>query len=809
MLKNHVNIFARNLLKHKSRSAISIVGLSVGIACSIVVVLYLEHENGYNLNHKNSERLYRVIRGTQTGDGVRYWERTSGGLGPVLQNDYPEVEQAVRIFPRKVWIKYGERIFRQRLCLADKNILDTFTFPLTLGVKDEVFKHQHSILITQELSEKLFSGEDPIGKSVTIEENIMGGDYTVVGVLKNMPAKATLKFDILSTTVTAPELWGGWRSEGYRYVETYVLLRKEHDPKQFESKLSDIILLHMGSSVYKNNRYYLQPLKRIHLYSNQDYGIQTGGDVKDLRASVFIAGLVLLIVGFNFVNLATASAMGRVQEIGIRKTVGALRRQLIGQFLSESLLISFAALIIAFGIVQLIFPAFSAFMNLETTLPIDSLRVAVSILGIALSIGILAGIYPAFVLSAFQPVTILKGTLRAGPQFLLLRKILIVAQFAISAFLMLATVVVHSQWEYMKERKLGFDKMHVIELPIFFVASDTEQWNRGSKLKASYNVVKQAFLRHPSVLKAATSRFSLGQYSSFEAFYPEGATDVEMPMHLMAVDEDFLDFFGLELVAGSNFTRPYAELSRWEKDERNIPERFIVNERLVNQLGWTDPIGKKLEWKKNRRGAVVGVIRDFHFESLHGEILPLVLVAELRNMKFLYLKVARSNFTDALAFVEDTWKQILADRPFTFSFLDEKLERLYREEQRLSQFLGTFAVLGILLACSGLFGLATFIVEQRTREMAIRRTVGASVWNSIWFLIKDFLILVLVADLIISPISYVVLDQWLQNFAYRIDLGISPFLSIAILTAAIAMASVGFQSLRAARVNVVDSLRYS
>lgn len=815
MFKNYLIVAIRNLFRHKIYTAITILSLAVSMACCILVMLYVDRELGYNLNHKNGERLYRIIRETQTGGQSTFSERTSGGLKSVLQNDYPEVEQAVRMIFRNGWVQYGDNAFQHTFCLADKNILDVFDFPLVQGDPISVFQESQAVLITQELAHKLFGSEDPIGKIIKVEEGIMGYDYKVAGILKDIPEKSLLKFDILSTTVevTWPEIWVNWMPTGYRHVQNYVLLKEESDADQFEAKLADIILHRMGKTVYANNRYHLQPLNRIYLYSNRDYGIKNSqyGDIQTLYLFGLISGFILLIGCANFINMTTARVSGRAREVGMRKVVGAHRRQLIGQFLGESILLSCLALIVALGIVQLTLAEFNTFVSRQIVFHLANIPIALSILGFTFFVAMLAGCYPAFISSAFQPVAVLRGASRSGPKSIWLRKGLVTGQFAISIFLIIATFVVYNQRMFLRDKNLGFNREEIVELPIFSMADNTS--SGGWELKENYNQVKGAFLQHFNVLKATTSRYGLGRYASLMAFQTEDEN--EWSMHLIGVDEDFLDFYGIELVSGKNFTRLHAETTNTERRDQNLEEQFILNETAIKQLGWTDPIGKRFIWHVGgtffpngyRSGTVIGVAKDFHYQPLHKKIGPLVLVTELRGLQRLSLKINTSNLPETLASLETLWKQFLPNRPFTFSFLDDKLDQLYRAETKLGQLFSIFALLAVFIACLGLFGLATFLGQQRIKEIGIRKVLGASVPSIVSLFSKEFARLVILASLFAWPVSYYVMDRWLQNFAYRINIEIWIFIVVGILTLIIALATVSYQALKAAIANPVDALR--
>ena len=826
MLKNYLKIMLRNLINHRFYSALNIIGLAIGLACCILIGLYIDYELGFDQHQRNRDQIYRVIRETKTVDQAAFSERTLGGLVEVLNQDiYPEISEALRIHRwQRTIIADNKRIYKQAFCLTDENVLQVFDFPLIQGDPETVLSEPGSVLITQRLAHKLFGTENPIGKTILIEEDDKDYAHHVTGVLKNMPEQTAIRFDILSATKNGrwEEKWMAWKPRGGRPVESYILLKEGYDANQLEGKLSDLIPKYMGEAVANNIQYHLQPLNRIHLYSNHDYGIKIEnrgtpetskphGDIQNVYLFSLLAIFILVIACVNFINLTTARAIGRRREVGLRKVVGANRLQLITQFLGESIFFACMALILALVLVELALPTFNSFFDRAITLNVNTTQLLLSLFGLIFIVGILAGSYPAFVLSTFRPVSMLRGK-SATNVSTRLRKSLVVGQFALAILLMVVTWGVYSQQKFLRNKNLGFDREQIIEVPIFEAANSNQMINP-TLFKSQYNAIKQAFTTHPNILKATTTRGPVGEGATVETFHPEGKSTYSMDV--IIVDEDFLDFYGIKCVSGRNFTRSYAETTNPQRLREKLDEQFILNETAVEQLGWTNPIGKRFAWKVGgtfypdglRSGTVVGVVKDFHYKPLDEKIGRLVLVAEFHEARLLYLEVKSKDLSQTLAFVQKVWERYIPNRPFTFSFLDENLDRIYKNERKLSYIFGFFSTLGILIACLGLLGLATLSAQYRTKEIGIRKVLGASVSNIVMLLSSDFAKLVALANLLAWPIGYYALWQWLQNYAYRIDLGFEFFMLSGILAFLIAMITVSFQTMKAARSNPVDALR--
>ena len=798
MFKNYLTVALRNLLRHKGYSLINVLGLSIGITCWILIFLYIQYEFSYDRHHEKTDHIYRILREIHMPGADPYFiGRTPGILAPALQGEFPEIEQAVRVFPRSAWTRYKKKGFNQSVCLVEPNFLDVFTLPFVRGDSETAFRNPDAILLTEDLAQKYFGSENPLGKVVTIEDRLLGGDYTVTGVLRNIPQNSHFRFDSLIIRVGSyPTLLKNWQEwhpnpNAYRRVLTYLLLREDADPVALERKLPDFLKTHLGEEIVNQVTYHVQPLTDIYLHTrNVEYDGVTYGDINTVYIFSSIAVFILLIACINFMNLATARSATRAREVGMRKVVGAHRTQLIRQLLSESTFMAFIALLIAIALVELVLPSFNAFTGKPLALNAKGNGpMLLGLLGVACLVGLLAGSYPALFLSAFRPAEVLKGTFKPGTGSSRFRNALVVFQFALSIVLIVGTLIIRSQLDYIRNRKLGFDKDQIITMNLFRQDYD---------LIPRYKAVKQAFLQHPNVLKASVSLSLPGIWTGITTLRVEGVAE-DYRFLKIDIDEDFLDTFNLELLSGRNVPQDFSEDAR---------VGFILNETAVKQLGWKHPIGKELEWVgMKRKVAVIGVVKDFHIDSLHEKIGPLALDKWPPFFRYLSLKIRPENIAETLASVEATWKKFLPNRPFQFRFLDKSIDNMYREEMRQNQIFQVFSLLAIFVACLGIFGLAAFTTEQRTKEIGIRKVLGASVTNLVILLSREFVKPVFIANLVAWPVVFYAMDRWLQDFAYRIDLDVLPFLLGGVLALAIAFSTVGYQAFKAARTNPVDSLR--
>ena len=826
MFRSYLIATIRTLLKNRGLTAINILGLAIGMASVILIALYIQYEFSYDRHHVNATRIYRVFRTVSMENTTSVNSRASGALAPSLKRDFPEVQEAIRTQLLTSWVKTDKHFFQQDMCVADREIFNVFTIPFVTGDPGTALTQPGSMVLTESMARKFFQNQNPIGKALQVDHEQLSGTvtYFVTGIVRDFPPSSTFYFDCLTATPRGAlaDMWSKWQPTGaFRPFFTYLLLPEGYDHRALEQKLPDLITRYMGDEVRQTTRYIVQPLTRVYLYTHPDLGLQFRdyGNIKQVYAFGLVAGFILVLACVNFMNLSTARSSTRAREVGLRKVVGASRQQLIGQFLGESLLVALAAMIVALVVVELVLPWFNGFMQRDLVLhSSENLWWLVGLIGFGLAVGVIAGSYPAFVLSSFLPTQVMKGDWIPGSKHIGLRKALVVFQFAISIAFITGTVVVQEQLAYIQNKDLGFDKELIVGIPIFIYS---RQLHHGGPedLRRRIPTVKQVFMAHLNILKATATRFPQGGSHLTDTFRAEGS-DADWQMGLFDIDRDFLDFFNIELAAGRLAPEPpklpetiksFEEWQEYEKKVRAYHEKgrpFILNETAAQHLGWDDPIGKRFKEKNGPEGYVIGVMKDFHVQTLHNAIRPVVFRVFTGGAKHLYLKLGTQNMQETLAFIEKTWHQFLPQIPFTFSFLNEDLTRVrYQNEIRTGNALTVFSGLTIFVACLGLLGLISFRAEQKTKEIGIRKVLGASVFSIFNLLAKEFVKLVIVACVIASPIAYLFAGRWLQDFAYRIDLHPVYFLIGGVLALLLALTTMTYQALKAARTNPVDALR--
>ena len=754
----------------------------------ILILLYVQYEFSYDRYHENVEHIYRVVN--ESSDAL-----TPAPLASALLNDFPSIISAARIkhFEDMLISYRNKRFYEERFFFANPSIFDVFTFPFIKGNSKTALQTPYSMVITQGMAEKYFGDDDPIGKIITYDNKY---DFTITGVLENVPHNSHFKFDFLASFVTANHLfpnagldkWNYWSS-----TYTYVLLKKDYPPTELEQQFPDFVIKYLGKGWVESfqTRLHLQPLKRIHLHSHLWGEIEPNSDIKYIYLFSAIAFFILLIACINYMNLSTARYTNRAKEVGMRKVLGAYRVQLTKQFLCESVFLSFIALLLAVVLVELSLPSFCSLIDRKLVVNYyDNWLLLLCLIGIALFVGIASGSYPAFYLSAFQPLSVLRKTLITGLAHSKLRKILVVLQFVISVVLIIATIIIYGQLNYIRNKKLGFNKERVVVLPI-----------RDNYLRQKIEFIKNDLRQNTEILGVTASSYLPGDINWITSFWWEGQQDDEdNTMAFNYVDYDFIQTFEIKLVEGRDFSKDFIT------DQTTA---FILNEAAVKKTGWDSPIGKRLmRFYPVVQGSVIGVIKDFHLQSLHKKIKPLILHIGPVSYQYLSVKIHSNNIHSTLEFMKKKWKEFSPNRPFEYFFLDDYSKKLYKAEEKLSHIFGSFTFLAIFIACLGLFGLASFATEKRTKEIGIRKVLGASISNIVIMLIKEFIVLIIIASVIAYPIAHYVINKWLQNFAYRINVGLATFLVSVVIALIITLITVGSQAVRAARANPVDSLRY-
>lgn len=801
MFKNYLKIALRNILKHKGYSYINITGLAIGMTCCLLIMLYVNQELSYDRFHENADGIYRVALEVNGPEGKEYWAQSMFPLAPAFKKDYPEVEEIARIFYWRddSFVKTGNKeFFEKRFVFADSELFDIFTFPVIKGKRTNLLDDKGSIVITRSMAEKYFGENDPIGKIIRYDNRF---DFKVSAVIEDIPVNSHFHFD-LAASISAvtkeligfpPDQWGGAFG-----TYTYARLPENMPPTELEDKARGFVGRHGGEGAGKRYRPIFQSLKDIHLHSFMDDEIETNNSVSNLIVISLIGLFILCIAGINFVNLSTARAARRTREVGIRKSLGALRSQLMRQYIGESVIFSLFALAFSLVMAELALPYFSALVGKTIAFSFAAdIGALLIVTAMAVVVGILSGIYPALFLSGKKIAVVLKGKNgsekhKRGP--VTLRKILVTLQFSISIILIIGTMVVLDQLAFFQRADLGFKKDYTVMIPLL-----DEDVNK------KIETVKQAFEGLPGVLGVtACFRTPIGDSNLGTGAYPPGKnSDGRVDVNLNFVEPGFIPQFGLRLIAGRNFS---------EKYPTDKTDAFVINETAAKRMGFASPadaLGKEVRTGYYRRkGIVIGVTADFHIASLYENIEPLIMMYGLKEFSNLAVKIKPGNTRETISRLKDTFVTFSQTYPFQFSFLDDYINKLYAAEEQTSKIIGTFAAIAIFIACMGLFGMASFTAEQRRKEIGVRKVLGASVRGIVVLMSKEFTRWVLLANLIAWPTAYLVMNHWLQNFAYHTTLNIPVFVFAAFLALAIAWLTVGYQSVKAATANPVKALRY-
>ena len=787
MFYNFLTVAIRNAMRHKFYAFISLSSLAIGLTCAVLIMLSIRYEMSYDAFRPYADRVYRIMRKDVNARGQLEWRGAlPSEIAVHLRDEYPEVEAVVQFRRITSWFRTEDRLFQQRLCPVDGDVVDFFGLDIIRGDAAALKRRDASIVLTQGVAQKLYGNADPIGRAVEVQRETYQQVFTVVAVMKDRPTNTRLEFD--SVTFFASDNWA------IRAAPIYIRLRPDADVEALEHALAARF-----SFASQGATYHLQALPRIHLYSRIDLEGFTGDsgmpyrDVRDLYPLSVLGVGILLIACINFMNLATARSAIRAREIGLRKVVGARRQHIMGQFLCESVLFTGVALPVSFGLTVLLLPQFSGLMGQPLVFNISDH--VLWIVCIALVTALISGSYPAFYLSAQQPVNVLKGLRDRLPRDFWLRKGLVVVQFAVSAILIAGTLVVYQQMDLVHGKYLGFDRDQIVVVKIF--GPDAEQIH----LNDQYNAVKQRFLQHPNIVAAGTSLDLPGHSWPSRRF----ASDIERPdreveVRVFRANENFLACYNIPMLAGRNFSQSYAE--QVTEDVMQV----VINETAVKRFGWSNPLGGMLMIGE-KSAQVIGVMGDFHVRSLREPLGPVVLSAAGVGLKYLHLKIKPDRIRETMAFVEETWTHFIPTRPFEYFFIDEYIDSKYRREQRQGRIFTRSAIVAVVLACLGLAGLAAFAAEQRTREIGIRKVLGASASHLMVLIIRDFAKLAVFASVIACPVGYFLMRDWLQNFAYRVDLGFFPFVVSAVGVVVATILVVGYQVYKAASANPAEVLR--
>lgn len=792
------------MLRTKSLSFINVFGLSVGLTTCMLIMLYVGDEMSYDRHFKDGDRVFRIAAEV---NGEK-WVAQAAPMAATLVEDFPEVEQVARLlrFPglERMLLRDNQthkQFFETNGYYVDSTFFDILNGELMYGDPETALAEPNSIVISEQVANKFFGGGNPIGKVLEVGLSFGEFNYTVKGVLKDSPNKSHIPANLLLSMNNSDV--GGWvkRQKGWgtnSIFHTYVKLKKGTDPAVFESKLDDFFQRH-GADEFEaagfKKTLFIQPLHDIYLHSNFGFEVATNGNIKYLYIFTSIAGFLLLIACINFMNLSTARSEKRAKEVGMRKVIGANKSSLIGQFFTEAVLMSVLALLLSLILIQLSLPAFNQLTNKQLSL-LQLPNMLIWLTTLTLITGLLAGVYPAFFLSSFKPVVVLKGKLKNSTSATVIRKGLVVFQFSISIVLILGALTINQQMRYLSHQNLGFDKSQKIILPLFTSES-------GKNAAA----VKNALSSNSQVIAAAIGDSYPGIESLFSMlFYAEGKQkDDNVDIQTTFIQEDYLKTLGISLLAGREFSREFKADS----------SALILNEEAVSQLGYTveNAVGKPVYYEvdaKKYTMRIIGVVKDYHHQSLHQKIKPLALTTSPffgGPTGFIIVHTNSNDYSELTASFQKIWSEFNPNSPFSYSFLDQDFQRNYEKEGRTSQLIQYFTVIAVIVACMGLFGLAAFTAERRTKEIGIRKVLGATISQIVAMLSADFMRLIIVAVFIASPVAYFIMQEWLEGFAYHIDISWWLFLIAALAAIAVALLTVSFQAVRSATSNPVKSLR--
>lgn len=811
MLKNHLKLAYRNTVKHKGYSAINICGLAIGIACCILIFLFVQSEFNFDQFHEKKDRIYRIVVDRQYPNRIANYAAVQPAVAQRMADDFPEVEQATRLLSitnsnRSVLVKFEDKWFDERQILfADPNFFDVFTFSLTKGNSSTALSKPNSVIITTLTAEKYFGEENPLGKTFTIGNR---GDYTVTGILEKVPYNSHFQFDFLASLVTLDisqnlSAGAGWLGFGHY---TYVLVKENTDPRSLEAKFPKMVKTNLGPIIEKiigvkydeylasGNlyKYMLKPLTDIHLYSHREQELGINGDISYVYMFSTLAFIVLFLACINFMNLATARSIVRSKEVGIRKVLGSQRILLIQQFMTESLLQSWIAVSLGLLLAVSLLPQFNTLTGKSLLLDdLLTINFGLSILALIIVVGLFSGTYPAIYLSSFKPATILKGSFANSMKGHNLMDGLVVVQFLISTVLIAGAVVVFKQLQFMQQKELGFDKDHVIII------------EKVDLLGERLETFKKDIINHSGIVSSSSLSNVPGRpFGSGASFTVQGIIENrELRSAALKAEEGFIETLSLDLISGRGFSSEIASDSM----------AVILNESAKKAFGGINPIGQTLNWAVDDKKiyTVVGVIKDFHFESLRDNFRPLIIFAPggfVGNVNLLAIRVDTNDFGSIINSLETTWQKFAHEYPFSYYFLDDKINSLYHNENRTARLFGIFSGLAIMLACLGLFSLAAFIMEKRTKEIAIRKVLGASISNLLILVMNKFTKLVLIAIILGTPVAYFGMNKWLDDFAFRTELSAWIFIIIGLLLLTITFLTISYHAIKAARSNPVNSL---
>ncbi|MCF8228213.1 MAG: ABC transporter permease [Bacteroidales bacterium] len=786
MIKNYIKTALRNFSRNIMFSLINLVGLAVGLTASIFIFLYVFNEFNHDRFHENSDRIYRTNVIFRQQNSQSMGGTSTAAMGPDLLAEFPEIENMLRFsHPQSAFLAHeGKTHELRQLSYADSSFFDVFTFKLIKGNEKNVLNEPYSLVLSESLAKQIFGDDDPVGEVLRLNNK---HGFVVRGIVEDAPSNSTLQYDALasfSTLYTYDDIYLSWDG-GYAYT-TYILLRENSELSSVYEKLPPFLEKHINHKYKKIGvelDMYFEALEDIHLFTKAD---GEGSNVAGLITFSAIALMILLIACVNFMNLSTARSAKRSREVGIRKVLGGTRRSLRWQFLTEALIMSFASAVLAMMLVELFLPSFNNIVGKNLSLySSDNLVLLLGLFLLVILVGILSGSYPAFYLSSVKPVKVLKGGWFSPSGKTLFRNVLVVFQFCITTVLIISTIVIYRQLNHLNKTDLGYEKESIVYFPLL-----------GDHAKESVEVLKNELKAFPFVYAAGATSAMPGWNFTRNGYFPEGYEEPVM-INVLDVDEDFLETMDIEIAKGEGFS----DVSSLDDDQ------YLVNQAFVKEFGWKEPIGKEIE--RNGKHKVIGVVKDFYFAPLYIEVLPLIITNEpWQGFEYLALRMNMNDLQNSLSKIEEKWKSLVPGEPFVYEFMDSWIKKVYQRERNFGKLFLYFSILAILIACLGLLGLAAFMVEQRTREIGIRKVFGASSGNVVRLLSWDFSKLVIISNVIAWPVAWYIMQNWLERFAIRIPLSLWIFLFAGLLAFVLAFITVSYQSLRAANTNPAEVVKY-
>ena len=778
MIKNYLKIALRNIRKHKRYSFINIISLAIGIACAMLIFLWIQDEWSYNRFHKNSDRICRVI-GNYEGSLI---PASPGPFAKFFREEIPEIANATRFYSSSDVYKYNGKSLHASGLLVEPEFFEILNFPFIQGDPQTALTNISNIVITEETARKFFGNEDPIGKLL---QDPYGRYSQVTGVIKNVPHNSSLKFDYLASFDICrfwkkPDNW--YSSQDY---QTYVLLGENISFDSANKKLNELSEKYFAEY---NQSYFFQPLTKLHLYSNYKFDLPHG-NIYYVYIFTFIAIFILLIACINFMNLSTSRFTNRIKEIGLRKVIGADRFQLIQQFFGESILFACIALPIALLIIEFSVPYFNSLSGKDLIFHYLDYRFILSLVSLVVLLGIISGSYPALFLSSFQPVRILRGNVNIGLKSSSMRRALVVIQFSFAILAIVGSLVVLNQIRYIRNKNLGFDKENLVYAPT------------SGNFDNNYQAFKNDLLKYPDIVSITASDNLPTAFGHTTSVDWEGkSSDVHQIFQIHGISYDYLKTYDMNLAQGRTFSKEFST---------DIGEAFVINETAAHVMNMKKPIGTKIA-VKGKDGEVIGIVKDFHFKSLHEKIDPLILKLGTldREHNYVTIRINTIQLHDTITLLEQAWKKYSPNYPFELHFLDDQLDKLYTNEQRLGKIMSLFTFFMIFISCLGLYGLSTFVTQKRIKEIGVRKVLGASVPDIVYMLSKEFTKWVLLANFFSWPVAYYAMNKWLQNFVYRINMSWWTFVLAGALALVIALLTVSYQAIRSATTNPVEALKY-